>query len=199
MSQLDEFSPENLPRGTTPTVGGGFGEAIFIPSSGDTSLATDLTTSGGVGVWIGYIEAPPAFTKTASSGLVTFPSNSEIGTISLSADTIINHDLVITYKITDAGSNSTIANLPNGGTTLQVAIVDGADAIYQMHSSDPPQVDILTLRKSGNGVHSTIILRGRIKHSNADTVRIKFWAVNGNVVNGARINCFSVNWRMNIT
>jgi hypothetical protein len=199
MSQLEEFYPENLPSGTTPTVGGGFGEAIFIPSSGDTALTTDLTTSGGVGVWVGYIEAPPAFTKTTSSGLVTFPSNSDIGIISLGVDTTITHDLVITYKITDVGSDSTIACLPNGGTTLQVSIVDGADTIYQTSLSDPPQVDILALRKSNNDTPSSIImLRGRIKHSNADTVRIKFCVVNGNVVNGVRINCFSINWQMNM-
>lgn len=198
MPHLDEFHPENLPYGTTPTVSSGFGEAVFIPTGGNPSLVTDLTTAEGVGVWVGYLEAPPAFTKTASSGLVTFPANSDVGTIALGSDSVIDHDIVITYKLTDAGSDTTIANLPAGGTTLQVAIVDGTDAIYKTPVSDLPQVNILTLRKFNNGVHDTIILKGRIQHSNADTVRIKFWAVNGSAINGARINCFSVNWQMSV-
>jgi hypothetical protein len=191
-----EFDPENLPGGTIPTAGEGFAAAAFITSSTDPELTSDLLTAEGVGVWAGYIEAPPAFTKTATSGICTFPAAGDIGTMSLVSDTIINHDIVITYKLTDQGSDSTIANLPAGGTTLQVAIVDGTDTIYQTPLSNPPQVDILSMRKFTNGVHDTIILRGRVLHSNADTVRIKFWAVNGDAINQVRINCFSVSWRM---
>jgi hypothetical protein len=190
--------PENLPSGTTPTISGGFGEATFIPTGGNPSLATDLIIQESAGVWVGYLETPPAFSKTASSGLVNFPENSDVGTISLSSDTIINHDIVITYKLTDVGSDATVLDLPSGGTTLQVAIVNETGSIYQNPSTDPPQVDIFTLRKFNNGIHDTIILKGRILHSNSDTIRIKFWAVNGNVAAGARINCFSVNWQLRI-
>jgi hypothetical protein len=197
MPHLDGFHPENLPTGTTPIVGARFGAVSFIPTVGDPALTTDLNTADGAGVWVGYIEVPPAFTKTVSSGLVTFPNGSDVGTMALLSDTIINHDLVINYKLTDIGSNFSTTNLPPGGTTLQVAIVNGADEIYQTPINDLPQFEIIGLRKFSNGIHDTIILKGRIQHSNTDTVRIKFWAVNGSAVNGVRINCFTVNWQMN--
>jgi hypothetical protein len=198
MPYLDEFQPENLPSSTTPTVSGGFGAAAFIPTIGAPQLTTDLTTAEGVGVWSGYIQAPPAFTKTASSGLVAFTANSDIGTILLGSDSIINHDIVITYKLTDSGSDTTVNTLPAGGTTIQIAVVNDLDVIYKTPASDPPQIDVLTLRKFTNGVHDTVILKSRIQHSNNDKVRIKFWGVNGNGVDGVRINCFSINWQMSV-
>jgi len=137
----------------------------------------------------GYLESPPDFTKTASSGILSFAR--DLGTFSLGGPTIINHDLVITYKLTDVGDDANIGTLPGGGTTLRVAIVDGTDTIIQTPAYDPHQVDILALRKFTNGVHDTIILRGRAEHSNGDQVRIKFF-----VTDAARINCFSVSWRM---
>lgn len=179
---MSEFPPENLPGQSIPTSSSGFAAAAFIPSGGDVSLTTDMPGLAG------YIEAPPGFTKVASSGIATFPTNDRMSFV-LGANTIIQHDVVVTYKLTDVGSDSAISTLPAGGTTLQIALVDGTDTILQTAGAGP--VNIMSLRKFDNGKHDTIILRGRIDTANGDIARIKFFTTNA-----ARINVFSVSWKV---
>lgn len=106
----------------------------------------------------GYLENPLTFTKTVSSEIASFAG--DVATFSLGSTTIINHDIVIIYKLTNVGRNPDISLLPVAVTALQGSLVEEADTIFKKPASDP-QVDIVGLRKFTNGVHDTIILRDR--------------------------------------
>ena len=179
---MSNFNPDNLPINTPQSSGSGVSVAEFIPTVTKPALITDMPGSEG------YIESPAGFTNVFSNGLSTFPTNDRMS-FSPGGETTLNHELTISYKLTNVGSDSDINELPIGGTTIQATLVDGFDTILQTSGGNP--VNLISSRKHDNGKHDIIILKGLINTNDGDIARIKFF-----VTDPARISIFGISWRV---
>ena len=174
------MSNENLPQPVTPTLPSGiYAQASFIPTLSLKRLFTDL-----VGGDAGYVSGP-YYSTFDTNGLAALTNDSMA--LNLTGVTTLVHDVVLTYKLTDNGSDSEVVLLPVGGTTVQIGVSDELGNLYQ--TQEPTVFNFVSLRKYSNGVHDNMILRGSVVHNVGDVVRLQV-----QVTNSARMHMFGVNW-----
>lgn len=190
---------ENLPAQlpTSASAGGSIAEADFTPSAADVSLVTEVTTAevqppalGGSLAYVGYLQTPPGFKEETSTASAMF-RDGEWADIIAAVDSEISHEIVLTYKLTDAGSDVAVSNVPAGGAQISVILVD---------ENDNQVGNAISSRKSLGGAHANIIYKDIVTHSNGDNVRMKFIIPEHPDYTGVglRLTIFGINWRITL-
>lgn len=174
--------PENQPTPVTPVPPSGkYAQLSFIPTVGLTKLFIDIAANP----IPGYLQGPPWYSTFETNGLASYVD--DLLTLQgITGLVTLQHDIVVTYKLTDNGSDSNVATLPIGGTTVQLGVSDAGGVLYKTVGDG---FDFVSLRKYSNGVHDNMILRGTSVHSAGDVLRLQLLSTNS-----ARVHMFGIHW-----